>query len=144
MGILGSLFSGITGGDIFKGILGGLGGYSEAKMSKEMAKLQGEYALKNTKLQAEEGRRTSEFEARLTDYLRQIDKERSRDALSNFSQFSSLGDNYQQAYAPERVGAMPTADAFNQGGGSQGGVGMGGQEPLINNFNRNRMNQPRV
>ena len=132
--MFGSLFAGITGGDIFKGILGGLGSYSDAKMSKEMAKMQGEYQLKNTKLAAEEQRKSSQYETALADWMRMIDKERSRQALSNFSQFSNL-EGYEPAHTPAPVGGMPTADAFNQaaGGGQQGAGGMG----LADRFRQN-------
>lgn len=98
---IGNFVSGIFGGggggsgDIFKAILGGIGGSADAKLSLEMAK-------ETTKLKGLEDRKSLDFTAKLEDYAKQQDKFRKRVALDTYGQFSLL-----KRYAPNMVPAPP-------------------------------------
>ena len=96
---LSNLFGGSgssTSSDIFKAILGGIGGYAGAVMDEKAVKQAGE-----------QQRKTVSFQAQLADYYNQKDKVRKRAALDTYGQFSLL-----DRYAPNRTPApsidMPT------------------------------------
>lgn len=84
---LGSLFNSSNSSDIFKAILGGVGGYATAKIDEKTAKEAGR-----------QQRKTLDFQAQLTDYYKQKDKVRKRAALDTYGQFSLL-----DRYAPNRT-----------------------------------------
>lgn len=90
------IFSGGSGGgDIFKAILGGIGGSADAKLSLEMAK-------ETAKIKGYEDRKSLDFTAQLEDYAKQQDKFRKRAALDTYGQFSLL-----KRYAPTMTPAPP-------------------------------------
>lgn len=98
MSWLTTLFGGSSssiGGDIFKAILGGIGGSADAKLNLEMAK-------ETTKLKGFEDRKSLDFTAQLEDFYKQQDKVRKRAALDTYGQFSLLN-----RYAPNTAPAAP-------------------------------------
>lgn len=91
---IGSFFKD-SGGDIFKAILGGIGGSADAKLTLEMAK-------ETTKLKGLEDRKSLDFTGQLEDFYKQQDKYRKRAALDTYGQFSLL-----KRYAPNTIPAPP-------------------------------------
>jgi hypothetical protein len=110
-----SLFSSLFGGGsgIFDAILGGISGASRGRSDREMARIQGDYALRNTREQGRESRRNTEFETLLGKWLRDKEKEDRRSGLSNFARFSSE-DYGTPSYVPPAVGNMPTSAEFDR------------------------------
>lgn len=100
------------GGGIFDSILGGLSGAARGRSDRESMRIQGDYALRNTREQGRESRRSTEFEATLAKWLKDKEKEERRSGLSNFSRFSSQ-DYGPPTYVPPPVGAMPTSSQFD-------------------------------
>lgn len=89
---IGSFVSGIfskngSGGngysDIFKALLGGIGGSADAKLQAEMY-------VKKAEAEGKEARKTSLFESQLLDYANQQDKVRKRAALDTYGQFNQI------------------------------------------------------
>lgn len=114
MSAVGSLFGGSGGsssgnmwGNIFQGILGGLG--AMASGSGQKGPSVGEQ-VGLTQFQATEARRNIGFAADMEDYYKQKDKMRRRAALDTYGQFSLLSKyapNYQPA-APIDPGVRPS------------------------------------
>lgn len=79
--VFSSLFGGSNGGsDIFKAILGGIGGSADAKLMVELAE-------KKAKAEGVEQRKSLDFSAQLEDYYGQLNKNRKRVALDTYGQF---------------------------------------------------------
>ena len=99
---VGGLFSSGGGGnsgngwsDIFKALLGGIGGSADAKLTAEMY-------VKKAQTEGLEQRKTSLFEQELLDYAKQQDKVRKRAALDTYGQFSQIS-----RWAPNYVSKNP-------------------------------------
>ena len=93
-----NLFSDIfknVGGDIFKAILGGIGGSSEAKLAIEMVK-------EKATLEGREQRKSLDFSAALEDFYGQQNKYRKRAALDTYGTFS-----LRNRYAPNMPSPPP-------------------------------------
>lgn len=96
------LFGGSTsgiGGNIFEGLLAGLGGAADALISKEAVEEQGK-----------QSRKTLDFEYALKDYYENKDRVRKRASLDSYGQFSSLdrwAPTYKAPPAPT-VGMKPS------------------------------------
>ena len=111
-----NLMDGFSGngsdGNIWGQILaGGINGYANAKLGEKEIKAMGEEQRKTALLQAEQGRKTSAFEAELLDYYKQKDKARKRAALDTYGQFSTV-KNWAPNYTPApgiQVPTKPTA-----------------------------------
>lgn len=82
--------------DIFKALLGGIGGSADAKLAAEMYKVKAQS-------EGEEQRKSSLFEYQLKDYYTQQDKVRKRAALDTYGQFSQISK-----WAPNYVPNNPT------------------------------------
>lgn len=87
--------SGNMGSDIFKALLGGIGGSADAKLTAEMY-------VKKAQTEGLEQRKTSLFEQELLDYAKQQDKVRKRAALDTYGQFSQIS-----RWAPNYVSKNP-------------------------------------
>ena len=104
---VGGLFSKNSSGsggysDIFKAILGGIGGSADAKLSIELAE-------KKARAEGLEQRKTSLFEQELLDYNKQQDKVRKRAALDTYGQFSQIS-----RWAPNYVPNNPSLQQPNK------------------------------
>lgn len=115
---VGSAVSGLLGGgssggkndltsNIFAAMLGGINGSADAKLAVEMTE-------RKARIEGDENRKTSAFEAELADFYRQKDKTRKRAALDTYGQFSLMN-----RYAPNRTAApgiqmpaKPTATGY--------------------------------
>jgi hypothetical protein len=87
------------GGNIFEGLLAGLGGAADALISKEAVEEQGK-----------QSRKTLDFEYALKDYYENKDRVRKRASLDSYGQFSSLdrwAPTYKAPPAPT-VGTKPS------------------------------------
>lgn len=87
--------SGSAGSDIFKALLGGIGGSADAKLTAEMY-------VKKAQTEGLEQRKSSLFEQELLDYAKQQDKVRKRAALDTYGQFSQIS-----RWAPNYVSKNP-------------------------------------
>ena len=94
------LFGGGGGGDIFKAILGGIGGSADAKLKMEMAK-------ETAKIQGTEQRKSLDFSAQLEDFYNQKNKARKRLALDSYGAFS-LHKRYAPTLKPTAAVEVPT------------------------------------
>lgn len=84
-----------VGSDIFKALLGGIGGSADAKLTAEMY-------VKKAQTEGQEQRKSSLFEQELLDYAKQQDKVRKRAALDTYGQFSQIS-----RWAPNYVSNNP-------------------------------------
>lgn len=98
-GLLGGGGSGGSG-NIYEGILGGLGGAADALISKEAVEEQGK-----------QHRKTTDFTASLEDYYKQKDKVRKRGALDTYGQFSTV-DRWAPNAQPARPIDMPSKPGY--------------------------------
>ena len=106
---IGKAVSGIFGGgsnlgsDIFKALLGGIGGSADAKLDVEAL-------VKKAEAEGKEQRKTSLFEYQLLDYGKQQDKVRKRAALDTYGQFNQIA-KWAPSYVPKnpaiQTPAMP-------------------------------------
>lgn len=110
-------------GLVIGAVLSGLSSSSKAKQKKEINYDRTKEGMRDA---AKYQREQSLYETQLADWMRQADKQRSRDALSNFTQYSSL-QGYQPNYTPERVSNAPP-------GAGQGGL-LGNS---LGGYNRNQ------
>ena len=85
-------------GDIFKALLGGIGGSADAKLTAEMY-------VKKAEAEGLEQRKSSLFEMELLDYAKQKDKVRKRAALDTYGQFSQIS-----RWAPNYVSKNPALE----------------------------------
>lgn len=98
---IGKAVSGIFGGgsnlgsDIFKALLGGVGGSANAKLEMETY-------IKKAETEGKEQRKTNLFEYQLKDYYTQQDKVRKRAALDTYGQFNQI-----KRWAPNYVPNNP-------------------------------------
>ena len=81
------------GSDIFKALLGGIGGSADAKLTAEMY-------VKKAQAEGLEQRKSSLFEQELLDYAKQQDKVRKRAALDTYGQFSQIS-RWAPNYVPK-------------------------------------------
>lgn len=81
--------SGGSGGNIYSGLLAGLGSAADALISKEAVEEQGK-----------QHRRSLDFQYQLEDFYKQKDKVRKRAALDTYGQFSTMN-----RWAPNAVAA---------------------------------------
>lgn len=92
-----------VGSDIFKALLGGIGGSADAKLTAEMY-------VKKAESEGKEQRKTSLFEYQLLDYGKQQDKVRKRAALDTYGQFNQIA-KWAPSYVPKnpaiQTPAMP-------------------------------------
>lgn len=107
MSTLGNMLGGSSGGqssggtssiygDLFKGILSGVGASAAAKGDLAMAK-------EVTKIKGLEDRKTTAFEAELLDYYKQRDNSRKFKALDQYGQFSRVS-KFAPTYKPTYMG----------------------------------------
>lgn len=82
-----------VGSDIFKALLGGIGGSADAKLTAEMY-------VKKAQTEGLEQRKSSLFEQELLDYAKQQDKVRKRAALDTYGQFSQIS-RWAPNYVPK-------------------------------------------
>lgn len=99
-------------GDIFDAVLGGLSGVSQGKQAKKAAKTAGEFSLRQVREGGVQSRRNAQYEAQLSKWLRDKEKEDRRKGLSNYARFSSV-DYGTPNYIPDPVGDMPTQADFD-------------------------------
>lgn len=111
-GVTNYFSSGDGWGDIFDGILGGISSESRSRSDKDQARLTGEFALRNTREQGREARRTAEYQTLLEKWAKDKEKEERRMGLSNFARFSPV-DYGTPNYVPPAVGNMPTSSRFD-------------------------------
>ena len=102
---IGKAISGIFGGgsgsgttDLFKMLLGGLGGSADAKLTMETY-------VKKAETEGLEQRKSALFEAELLDYAKQKEKVRKRAALDTYGQFSQIS-----RWAPNYVPKNPSIE----------------------------------
>lgn len=107
---IGNFFSNIFGGggsgDIFKAILGGIGGSADAKLMIEAAQ-------KKAEIEGKEQRKSLDFSAQLDDFYNQKGKERKRLALDTYGQFDLTkrwAPNYAPNVPPVQVPTKPVAN----------------------------------
>ena len=96
-------------GDIFKALLGGIGGSADAKLTGEMY-------VKKAETEGREQRKTSLFEQELLDYSKQQDKVRKRAALDTYGQFSQINrwsPNYVSKNPAIQTPAKPNPNMGN-------------------------------
>lgn len=101
--------SGSAGSDIFKALLGGIGGSADAKLTAEMY-------VKKAQTEGLEQRKSSLFEQELLDYAKQQDKVRKRAALDTYGQFSQISrwaPNYVSKNPAIQTPAKPNPDMGN-------------------------------
>lgn len=101
--------SGSAGSDIFKALLGGIGGSADAKLTAEMY-------VKKAQTEGQEQRKSSLFEQELLDYAKQQDKVRKRAALDTYGQFSQISrwaPNYVSKNPAIQTPAKPNPDMGN-------------------------------
>jgi len=101
--------SGSAGSDIFKALLGGIGGSADAKLTAEMY-------VKKAQAEGLEQRKSSLFEQELLDYAKQQDKVRKRAALDTYGQFSQISrwaPNYVSKNPAIQTPAKPNPDMGN-------------------------------
>lgn len=91
--------------DIFKAILGGIGGSSDAKLTVALAKEKAE-------TEGKQDRKTLDFTSQLNDYYGQLGKQRKRTALDTYGQFS-LMDRYKPNYTPAAPVQMPARPSLD-------------------------------
>lgn len=95
-------------GDLFKGVLSGLGASADAKGQLEMAR-------EVTKLKGLEDRKSTAFEAELLDFYDQrknYRKHRALDMYSQFSRVSQFAPSFQRTYTgPADPGTAPQPKA---------------------------------
>lgn len=112
---IGSFVGGIFGGggnssnDLFKALLGGIGGSADAKLTAEMY-------VKKAQAEGLEQRKSSLFEQELLDYAKQQDKVRKRAALDTYGQFSQISrwaPNYVSKNPAIQTPAKPNPDMGN-------------------------------
>lgn len=111
---VGGLFSSKSGSssmgsDIFKALLGGIGGSADAKLTAEMY-------VKKAQTEGLEQRKSSLFEQELLDYAKQQDKVRKRAALDTYGQFSQISrwaPNYVSKNPAIQTPAKPNPDMGN-------------------------------
>lgn len=112
---IGSLFGGSSGsssssgvwGDIFKGVLSGLGSSAAAKANAKDTKVN----IKDTGLEA---RKTTAYEMALQDYYKRSKDYKDSRALDNYGQFSRLNTiapGYRPLAKVQDPGAPPTPQA---------------------------------
>lgn len=92
-----------VGGDLFKALLGGIGGSASAKLDLKML-------VEKEKVSGLEQRKTSLFEQELLDYHKQNEKVRKRAALDTYGQFSQINrwaPNYVPRNPPIQAPAKP-------------------------------------
>lgn len=107
---LGNVFSSLFGGggggsDIFKAILGGIGGSADAKLMVELAE-------KKAKAEGIEQRKSLDFSAQLEDYYGQVTKNRKRVALDTYGQFD-LTKRWAPNATPSAPVQVPTKPVVN-------------------------------
>lgn len=85
-------------GDLFKGILSGVGASAAAKGDLAMAK-------EVTQIKGQEDRKTTAFEAELLDYYKQRDNSRKFKALDQYGQFSRVS-KFAPTYKPTYMGPV--------------------------------------
>lgn len=85
-------------GDLFKGILSGVGASAAAKGDLAMAK-------EVTQIKGLEDRKTTAFEAELLDYYKQRDNSRKFKALDQYGQFSRVS-KFAPTYKPTYMGPV--------------------------------------
>lgn len=98
-----------VGSDIFKALLGGIGGSADAKLTAEMY-------VKKAQTEGLEQRKSSLFEQELLDYAKQQDKVRKRAALDTYGQFSQISrwaPNYVSKNPAIQTPAKPNPDMGN-------------------------------
>lgn len=98
-----------AGSDIFKALLGGIGGSADAKLTAEMY-------VKKAQTEGLEQRKSSLFEQELLDYAKQQDKVRKRAALDTYGQFSQISrwaPNYVSKNPAIQTPAKPNPDMGN-------------------------------
>lgn len=98
-----------VGSDIFKALLGGIGGSADAKLTAEMY-------VKKAQTEGQEQRKSSLFEQELLDYAKQQDKVRKRAALDTYGQFSQISrwaPNYVSKNPAIQTPAKPNPDMGN-------------------------------
>lgn len=98
-----------AGSDIFKALLGGIGGSADAKLTAEMY-------VKKAQTEGIEQRKSSLFEQELLDYAKQQDKVRKRAALDTYGQFSQISrwaPNYVSKNPAIQTPAKPNPDMGN-------------------------------
>lgn len=98
-----------VGSDIFKALLGGIGGSADAKLTAEMY-------VKKAQAEGLEQRKSSLFEQELLDYAKQQDKVRKRAALDTYGQFSQISrwaPNYVSKNPAIQTPAKPNPDMGN-------------------------------
>jgi hypothetical protein len=141
MGFLSSLSKGLSSflgsGDLFTSILGGISGVASSRQDRRIAEAQIQGALRNTREQGRESRRTAEFEMALADWARRNQLQERRRGLSNFNRFSQE-DFGTPSYIPEEVGDRPTASSFDDSYYDQSGdrrnIGTGLASAIRSNF----------
>lgn len=102
-------------GSIFSAILGGISSSSKEKSSAKLTKAELEESGKQDRLtlllKSGEDRKSTAFAAGLEDWYKQRDRKEKRDALGNYSGFSTMSQfapNYNaSAFTPVQPGAMP-------------------------------------
>lgn len=97
---IGNFFTSDGGSDIFKAILGGIGGSADSKLQMEMAK-------ETAKIQGTEQRKSLDFSAQLEDFYNQKNKARKRLALDSYGAFS-LHKRYAPTLKPTAPVEIPT------------------------------------
>lgn len=95
-------------------ILGGISSYSQERSSQKAADKAARNNLEAVREGGKEDRKTFEFQAGLTDYMQQLERDRKRKGLANFNQWSRL-ENYTPEYVPPEMGDRPTAQGFEEG-----------------------------